>query len=77
MAKTTNSKKHNWRAYGRQDGTVVCDDCNLACDVNDLIVDELSQTLKELKEEIDDGKRSHSMAVISGAIDNKIEEIKR
>ena len=75
MAKTTNSKKHNWRAYGRQDGTVVCDDCNLACDVNDLIVDELTKALEELKDEI--GKQQPDPDYYAQAIDNKIEEIKR
>lgn len=31
--------EHNchWRAYGQPDGTVVCDECNCAADVNKLI----------------------------------------
>ena len=34
---TTHEHKHHWRAYGQQDGTVVCDDCDCADDVNQLI----------------------------------------
>lgn len=30
--------KCHWRAYGQPDGTVVCDECNTAADVNKLIV---------------------------------------
>ncbi len=29
--------KCHWRAYGQPDGTVVCDECNTAADVNKLI----------------------------------------
>ena len=44
-------------------------------DVNDLIVDELTKALEELKDEI--SKQQPDPDYYAQAIDNKIEEIKR
>lgn len=70
MSKTKQKHKHKWRAYGRMDATVVCDDCNIAEDVDTIII----QTLKELKEEIDGQQPDPDY--YAQAIDNKIKEIK-
>lgn len=43
----------------------------------EIFISELTRALKELKEELDDGKKSHSMAVIAGVIDNKIKELEK
>jgi len=39
MSSTQEKQEHkcHWRAYGQPDGTVVCDECNTAADVNKLI----------------------------------------
>jgi len=39
MSDTQEKQEHkcHWRAYGQPDGTVVCDECNTAADVNKLI----------------------------------------
>lgn len=44
-----NSKehKHKWRAYGQPDGFVVCDDCNVGTDVNDLIKEAYTKGREE------------------------------
>ena len=44
--------KHTWRAYGQPDGTVVCDYCNLAEDVNNL----LSSQVADIKSKLIDGE---------------------
>ena len=44
---TTHEHKHHWRAYGQQDGTVVCDDCDCADDVNQLINQAIIEELDE------------------------------
>ena len=40
--------KHTWRAYGQPDGTVVCDHCNLAEDVNNLLSSQVADIKSKL-----------------------------
>lgn len=40
--------KHTWRAYGQPDGTVVCDHCNLAEDVNNLLSSQVTNIKSKL-----------------------------
>ena len=40
--------KHTWRAYGQPDGTVVCDHCNLAEDVNNLLSSQVADIKSRL-----------------------------
>ena len=41
--------KCHWRAYGQPDGTVVCDECNTAADVNKLIDSAKREVLEQIR----------------------------
>lgn len=45
---TKEEHRHQWRAYGQPDGTVVCDDCNVGTDVNALIKSRESALLSRI-----------------------------
>ena len=48
MTNKVDEHSHNWRAYGQIDGTVVCDDCNVGADINDLIRQEKTALLERI-----------------------------
>ena len=41
--------EHTWRAYGQPDGTVVCDHCNVADDVNNLLLSQVADIKSKLR----------------------------
>lgn len=43
MTTTNREHDHTWRAYGQPDGTIVCDECNIAEDVNNLLITQKQQ----------------------------------
>ena len=56
MSSTQEKQEHkcHWRAYGQPDGTVVCDECNTAADVNKLIDSAKREgAIEELKKLLD------------------------
>ena len=52
MSSTQEKQEHkcHWRAYCQPDGTVVCDECNTAADVNKLIDSAKREELERLHE---------------------------
>lgn len=45
--------EHTWRAYGQLDGTVVCSHCNVAEDVNNLLLSQVA----DIKSKLIDGSK--------------------